>query len=78
MKHGIVWWFVVLCVIAWAKGNPAQVSADVHMALGAGVSLVNAVANAAGSAVSGVSSGSGPAPVAPVLVPAVPAPTTTP
>ena len=56
MKTAIKW-VTILCVLAWAAKNPAQVGADVHALFGAGQSLVNSVANAVGGAVSGAAGG---------------------
>jgi hypothetical protein len=53
----LIKWVAILCVLAWAVKNPAQVGADVHALFGAGQSLVNSVANAVGGAVSGAASG---------------------
>ena len=56
MKTAIKW-VAILCILAWAAKNPAQVGADVHALFGAGQSLVNSVANAVGGAVSGAANG---------------------
>jgi hypothetical protein len=56
MKTAIKW-VAILCILAWAAKNPAQVGADVQALFGAGQSLVNSVANAVGGAVSGAAGG---------------------
>ena len=53
----LIKWVAILCVLAWAVKNPAQVGADVHALFGAGQSLVNSVANAVGGAVAGTTNG---------------------
>jgi hypothetical protein len=72
VKHTLIKWLVGICVVSWAAKNPGPVGADIHTAMGAGVSVVNSVMSSAGSAISGVSGGLAGGTQAPA-VPAVPA-----